>query len=215
MSWFQLLMAILGSGAVTALITGAFNNIGIKQTNKLNQQRFDNDKKLAENAAKLEKDKTAAQDLYRIIKGGLTVLPFIQEAFTESDDNELSYKKFAYRLVDDINQDNLKSIKSDLDKFISNLITGAKDKINDHKLEDYKVVDYFLGLIISDISQHKEDYVDFKARYITSSYKHSASGWDNTGLNYSFDIKKLNSDIEFVNNILNLHMEPIIISKNE
>ena len=211
MSWIQLLIAILGSGGITALIAGILDVIGIKQTNKFNQQRFDNDKKLAEDKLRLEEDRAAAQDLYRIIKGGFIVLPLIQEKFTYidgGDDYAFTYKNFAYKLVQDINRDNLEGIKSDLDRFIRNLIAEARDTVNDHKIEDCKIVDYFLELVISDLNEHKEDYKDFKARYMTSTYRYQAELYG-IGWNYIFDVKKLNSDIDFVNKILNLHIEPI------
>lgn len=103
------------------------------------------------------------------------MLPLIQEKFTYidgGDDYAFTYKNFAYKLVQDINRDNLEGIKSDLDRFIRNLIAEARDTVNDHKIEDCKIVDYFLELVISDLNEHKEDYKDFKARYMTSTYRY-------------------------------------------
>ena len=52
MNWWQLIVAIVGSGTVTAVVTGLFNVIGNKQNNKYNQNRFEKENEQKE---KIEK----------------------------------------------------------------------------------------------------------------------------------------------------------------
>lgn len=212
MSWFQLLMAILGSGAVTALITGVFNNIGIKRTSKLSQKRFDNDRKLAEEGVRLEKNKAAAQDLYRIIQGGLNILPAVEK---DSKYSEIyNYKNLAYSIVARIEDNDISSIRDDLILFFDRLAEKSRHTVNGIDIGDDKVLNYFLNLIISGIHGSGKDYQDFKARYMRSEYKRKASS-GYLGWNYLLDINKLNADIDFVNQTLNLHLESIQSANHE
>lgn len=206
MDWIQLLIAILGSGVLTALVAGLLNIIGIRQTNKFNQQRFDNDRRLAEDETRSEKSKAAAQDLYRIIRGGLNTLPVVEKNLKYSE--IYNYKNLAYNIVDGVERDDLSNIKDDLILFFDRLADRSKYTTNGVDIGDSQLLDYFLNLVISNIQENGRDYQDFKARYMKSEYKSNASrgylGW-----NYLLDINKLNTDIDFVNQTLNLHLEKI------
>lgn len=204
MNWFQLFVAIIGSGVATALVTGIFNIKGIKQTDKLNQKRFDNDQKTVRAQSKAEKDKASAQDLYRIIKGGLSVLPLVEKDLKYSP--IYNYKNFAYSIITCVDQGDITNLKENLRLFFDKLIDKSKYTVNDKNIEDNKIIDYFLNLIISDVSKYDLDYQDFKARYMTSTYTTSGPA-GSIGWNYKLDIEKLNKDIKFVNQKLNLHLE--------
>ena len=212
MDWIQLIVAILGSGVLTAFVAGLLNIIGIGQTNKFNQQRFDNDRRLTEDKTELEKNKAAAQDLYRIIRGGLNILPAIEKNLKYSE--IYNYKNLAHNIIARIERDDLSNIKDDLILFFNKLADRSKHTINGVDIGDSQLLDYFLNLIISNIQENGKDYQDFKARYMKSEYKSSASlgylGW-----NYLLDINKLNADIDFVNQNLNLHLEHIQSINNE
>ena len=83
----------------------------------------------------------------------------------------------------------------------------AKGTSNTKILEaENQVIDYFLDLIISGVESNREDYRDFRLRYMHSEYKSKAPDgyirW-----NYKLDISKLNRDIKFVNRTLNKHIE--------
>lgn len=206
MNWFQLFVAIIGSGAATALVTGIFNIKGIKQTDKLNQKRFDNDQKIVRAQSKAEKDKASAQDLYRIIKGGLSVLPIVEKDLKCSP--TYNYKNFAYSIITCVDQGDITNLKENLSLFFDKLIDKSRYTVNNKNIEDNKIIDYFLNLLISDVSKYDLDYQDFKARYMTSTYTTNGPA-DSIGWNYKLDIEKLNKDIKFVNQKLNLHLESV------
>lgn len=68
MNWWQLIVAIVGSGTVTAFVTGLFNVIGNKQNNKYNQNIFEKENEQKEKIENINKEKESAKDLLKIIK---------------------------------------------------------------------------------------------------------------------------------------------------
>lgn len=186
MNWFQLFIAILGSSSLTALITGIFNMVSNKQNYKLTQQRLDNDKKLKDEELKRNNEKEQAQNLYNIIKPAIN-----NECIREYINKPGEYSANALRrLCDDLSTKKYTTKNSeDVYKWLldGNILF---DNIEHIQFNNW-VVKMLSDLVYKDCS-------DFFARYRTLT--------GSTKL-ITIDTKKLNTDVDYINEKLNLYIE--------
>lgn len=190
MDWWQLLITIISSSALTAFITGIFNFKTIKETNKENerQRKFDSDSKTVhENKLKEEQNEIQkAENLYKIISPAIrceTLRAFIKEPNI-------------YNL--DIWADLYEALRSDNNdydhySFYNNWLKSNTYRFWNKKYLPFK--EYVIDLIKDDLeTQH--GLTEFFQRYNKGTREE-----------VSIDVEKLNKDIDFINKRLNLYIE--------
>lgn len=185
MNWLQLIIAIAGSGAVTAFITGLFNVIGNKQNNKYNQDRFEKENEQKKKIENTNKEKESANDLLKIIKPAIETnilreyikypekfsCGFIENLYIYLTNNECSYKP------------------------INEWIRSGKFQLpNQKKVTGIDLIDYIYVLIKKDMEK-LSGLNEFMLRYNKSDS------------DYDIDIEQLNKDIDIINETLNMHIK--------
>lgn len=190
MDWWQLLITIISSSALTAFITGIFNFKTIKETNKENerQRKFDSDSKTVhENKLKEEQNEIQkAENLYKIISPAIrceTLRTFIKEPNI-------------YNL--DIWADLYEALRSDNNdydhySFYNNWLKSNTYRFWNKKYLPFK--EYVIDLIKDDLETQHE-LTEFFQRYNKGTREE-----------VSIDVEKLNNDIDFINKKLNLYIE--------
>lgn len=204
MAWWQLIIAILGSGTVTALVTGIFTLIGNTKNNKFNQQRYEQDRNDKDKVIKCNNEIARAEHLYNIIKPAIycEALRFyindpslykndIFSALYEylCNDNDAEYEYSKYKLW----------LKSYTYKF------SPACKL------DVSFDAYVIKLIEKDLKE-QVNLQDFFLRY-TSVIEEPTVGLLHP-THISFNVLKLNEDISYINDKLNMCLE-YFNSKND
>lgn len=187
MDWWQLLITIISSSALTAFITGIFNFKTIKETNKENerQRKFDSDcKTVCEEKIKEEQNKhQKAENLYKIILPAAKCEALrIYIKYPE----KYNYDVFKY-LYEEINNDYISY--SEYAKWLNQ----ARFKFKNPGDIDFQI--YVKNLIRDDLEK-QYNLTEFFQRYNKGTYE-----------SVKIDIEKLNNDIEFINKELNLYIE--------
>lgn len=185
MNWLQLIIAIAGSGAVTAFITGLFNVIGNKQNNKYNQNRFEKENEQKEKIENINKEKESAKDLLKIIKPAIEtniLREYIKYperfsyGFIETLYYNLTNNEYSYRPINDwIN-------------------TGKFQLIKQYAELGISFPEYIKKLIKMDMEK-LSGLNEFMLRYNKSDS------------DYDIDIEQLNKDIDIINETLNMHIK--------
>lgn len=201
MIWWQILLSILGSGFVTALITGGFNFLSNKQNNKYNQERFELESKNKQELVKYDEE---------------------QKKLIEQKQNDIEKAKDLYRIIKQgINCEYISFFVKYPEKYVKDFFVYMLEQKDNHKLteiydfikkqKEYKFIhnddnmyEYFINLIEKDI---KSDIFDFEQRYFIYS--------ENYNRTIKINVEKLNKDIDFVNKTLNLNIEKIIKNENK
>lgn len=185
MNWWQLIVAIVGSGTVTAFVTGLFNVIGNKQNNKYNQDRFEKENKQKERIENTNKEKESAKDLFKIIK------PAIETNILRE---YIKYpKQFSYGFIECL-YNNLTNNEFYF-KPINDWINTGKCQLVKQRAElGISFPEYIKELIKMDMEK-LIGLNEFMLRYNKSDD------------NYDIDIEQLNKDIDIINKTLNMHIK--------
>lgn len=185
MNGWQLIGTIIGSGAVTAAITGFLNIIGNKQNNKYNQKRIEKEIETKEKFENSENEKEIAKDLLRIIQPAINI-NILREYI--KNPGQFNYG-FIECLYDDLTNNEYYF------KPINNWIQSGKFQFNyNKKYIGIDLIDYIYTLIKKDMEKMRE-LDEFMLRYNKS---------DDT---YDIDIEQLNKDIDTINRTLNMHIK--------
>lgn len=193
MNWLQLITAIVGSSVLTALVTGLFNVITIKETNKENerQRRFDSDSKTVhENKLKEERSEIQkAENLYKIILPA-TKCEALKTYIKESGQFHIDAWQVLYEALccDNDNQD----LYINYSRYKNWLESCHYDLMNKNNLPFKQ---YVADLIKNDLEM-QHNLTEFFQRYNKGTRE-----------NIEIDVEKLNNDIDFINKELNLYIE--------
>ena len=189
MDWFQLIITIIGSSALTAFVTGVFNYRTIKITNEENekQRKFNIDFKIQQEE-KLKKEQSQhqqAENLYKII------LPAIKCEVLKTYIKEPNIYHF------DIWGALYEALTSNDDcvyysRYKKWLETAS---YNFYNKKDLPFKDYVVDLIKDDLEKQCE-LTEFFQRYNKGTRER-----------VEIDVDKLNKDIDFINKELNLYIE--------
>ena len=185
MNWLQIIGAIIGSGTITAVITGLLNMIVNKQNNKYNQDRLKKENEQKEKIEKINKEKESAKDLLKIIK------PAIETNILRE---YIKYpKQFAYGFIECL-YENLTNNEYSY-RPINDWIRNGKLQIpNQKKVMGIDLINYIYALIKKDMEKLSE-LNEFMLRYNKSDS------------DYDIDIEQLNKDIDIINETLNMHIK--------
>ena len=184
MNWFQLIIAIAGSGVLTAAVTGVFNFVSNKQNNKYNQQRFDNEKSILKAKEEKESVTRKAENLCSIIKPA--ILCNAVRVYIKSP--EIYHKDFMTCLYMELYEN---SSRHDYDEYKDWLKRANFNIGNPGNIPFQK---YIKELINSDLLK-QANLQEFFLRYTTGSEEC-----------VEIDVNKLNEDIDTINNVLGLYI---------
>lgn len=180
MDWFQLMIAIIGSSALTALVTGFFNQQTIKEANAESERKRDFETKQKQEAVTKESIKEKAENLYKIISPA-----------TKCEALRIYIKK--------PQQYNINSLGyvTDCEEFYTEIMKSLKQAEIIFRMKHSGEINLpsYIKKLIKDDLERQYNLIEFFQRYNKGTYE-----------SVEIDVEKLNSDIEFVNKELNLYI---------
>lgn len=193
MDWLQLIAAIVGSSVLTAIVAGVFNVVAIKETNSENekQRKSDSDSKNEQEKQKKEeiRKKQQAENLYKIVLPATkceALKTYIKESGQFCMD---AWQKLYEALCTDNDNDALYTNYSRYKNWLGNSHYNLMNR------EGLPFKEYVVSLIKNDL-EVQCGLTEFFQRYNKGTRE-----------KIKIDVEKLNKDVDFINEELNLYIE--------
>ena len=184
MTWIQLVIAVLSSSLLTAVVTGVFNVINFHQTDKQNSDRIKNEKEKESEELKRMSNKELAQNMYNIIYPAIHN-PIIKNMLTNNKGFHTdSLSEFLTSLISDNSYPVDTMVKNWFNEGVK-LFSYPNSKMS--KEQFYTLIDTVIKGYYQDCATFIDIYGVIESHQIIK-----------------FNIDKLNTDIVFINEHLNM-----------